>query len=139
MTTINFNSQTFKSLFPAYKDKADSALQIIWDAATNYMTDQTRQCFQGRWPIKKQAYALQLLTAHLVYINDLVATGTAGGLMQAATIDKITVTLTPPPVPNEFRFWLNQSPYGQQLLSLLELASVGGFFAGGGSVRGSLR
>lgn len=139
MTTIYFNASTFKGLFPAFKDVPDASLQITWNAATTFITDQTSRCYAGRFAPARQEYAIQLLTAHLSYLNANIASGNGGGLMQSATIDKVTVTLTPPPVPNEFRYWLNQSPYGQQLLALLETAAVGGFFAGGGAVRGSTR
>lgn len=139
MATIFFNADTFKANFPAFKNVPASALELTWSAATNYMTDQTSLCFAGSWPPKKQEYALQLMTAHLQFLNAQVNAGQGVGLMQSATIDKVTVQLTPPPVPNQFRFWLNQSPYGQSLLSLLETAVVGGFLAGGWPVAGTLR
>ncbi|OWK47571.1 hypothetical protein FRUB_01270 [Fimbriiglobus ruber] len=44
--------------------------------------------------------------------------------MTGATIDKISVTLEPPPAPNAWQYWLQSSPYGQQLLALLQVVSA---------------
>jgi hypothetical protein len=48
--------------------------------------------------------------------------------VQSATIDKITVSLTPPPATSEFLWWLNLTGYGAQLAALLSVHAVGGFF-----------
>ena len=72
--------------------------------------------------------ALNFMTAHLVYLNQIANSGQNTALMQGATIDKVSVQLTPPPEAGQWQWWLNQSPYGQSLLALLQVASVGGFY-----------
>jgi hypothetical protein len=132
VATIVFNSATFRSLFPAYADApTDEVLQLYWDTATAYITDKYGACLQASMKLAQQTLALNYMTAHLAYLNGLIAAGQTPGLMQSATVDKVSVSVTPPPVDNEWRWWLNLSPYGQQLLSLLEVLSVGGFYYGG--------
>lgn len=75
--------------------------------------------------------ALTLLTAHLAALGVLIAAGQVPGLVQTATVDKVSVSLTPPPILTQFQWWLSLTPYGQQLLALLQVASVGGIYIGG--------
>lgn len=131
MSAILFDVTTFRALFPAFTNVTTyptAALQIFWDSATSYITDQTALgCWNGINP-KQLTLALNLMAAHLTYLNTLAAAGQPTGLLQAATIDKVSVQLTPPPQVNQWQWWLNQSPYGQQLLALLQAATVGGRF-----------
>lgn len=75
--------------------------------------------------------ALTLMTAHLLHLASFIPINQVPGLMQGATIDKISVSLTPPPLPNQFQWWVALTPYGQQLLAMLQVKSVGGFYIGG--------
>lgn len=132
MSMIQYNDADFRALFPAFASTSaypEVTLQLYWNVATDYISAYP-QCWGG---LKKnqQTLALNQMTAHITALNTLAATGQAGGVVQGATVDKVSVTLTPPPVPNEWRYWLNQTPYGQQLLALLEVKSVGGWFLGG--------
>lgn len=131
MTTLVFDVAAFRVQFPAFANVVtfpDATLQMYWDQATSYVSDNgSYGALQG---VNRQL-ALNLMTAHLTAISVIVAGGQTPGIVQNATIDKITVGLVPPPVPNEWRWWLNTTPYGQQLLALLEVNSVGGFYIGG--------
>jgi Protein of unknown function (DUF4054) len=132
MGSINYNDTAFRALFPAFANPTTyptSAIQIYWNTATAYVSNSTGGCFTGGMTPAQQTLALNQMTAHLVYLNGLVASGNTPGVVVGATIDKVSVTLEPPPVPNQWQFWLNQSPYGQQLLALLQVVSVGGFYA----------
>jgi hypothetical protein len=71
------------------------------------------------------------MTAHLTQLSVQIAAGQTSYLIQGSTIDKITVNLTPPPLPNQFRWWLETTVYGQQLMALLQVRSSGGFYYGG--------
>ncbi len=79
------------------------------------------------------------MTAHLAKIGDMIASGEAPSIVNASTIDKISVTLTPPPAKNQFQWWLNTTPYGAQLLTLLSMAAVGGIYTGGSPERSAFR
>lgn len=135
MSTLVFDYGTFIVQFPAYSNATtypEATLQMYWDIGTNFVSNNTVCAVMN---VAAQTYALNLMTAHLAYINDLIASGQIPALMQNATIDKVAVTLTPPPVPNQFAWWMNLSPYGQQLYSLLQVSSVGGFYIGGSPTR----
>jgi len=129
---IHFNDAAFRALFPAYANTsqyASSTLQAYWDTATAYVSNRNGGCFTGGLTLAQQTLALNQMTAHLVFLAGLIASGNTPGVMTAATIDKVSITLQPPPEVSQWQWWLNQSPYGQQLLALLQVASVGGFYA----------
>lgn len=134
-TILTFNYAQFIALVPAYSNPAkysQATLQAFWNSAINYISDVGNfGSLQG----DKRQYAINLMTAHLVYISDLTKSGTVPYLMQTSTIDKVSVGLTPPPLKNQFQWWLSVSPYGQQLLALLQINSVGGFYIGGSPQR----
>lgn len=127
-----FDIPAFRIAYPAYSNSAvypDGMLQMYYDDATCYISDQNSPC--GRLKGTCRYKALTLMTAHLLYTAGLIAAGQTPGLVQSATIDKITISLTPPPLPDQWQWWLNSTPYGQQLLALLQVKSVGGYFVGG--------
>ncbi len=135
MPCINYNDAAFRALFPAYANNAQyptSMLQAFWDTATAYVSNRNGGCYTGALTLAQQTLALNQMTAHLVYLNGLIAVGNTPGILTGATIDKVNVTLEPPPIKNAWQYWLNQSPYGQQLLALLSVASVGGFYVSSG-------
>ncbi|OWK42191.1 DUF4054 domain-containing protein [Fimbriiglobus ruber] len=135
MGVIQYNDAAFRALFPAFPSTVQylpARIQAFWDTATAYISNRSGGCFCGGMTKAQQTLALNQMTAHLLYLSDLVAAGNTPGVMAGATIDKISVTLEPPPAPNQWSWWLNQTPYGQQLLSLLQVASAGGFYAGSG-------
>lgn len=142
MATIYYDGVAFRALFPLYKDInafPDPALQIYWNTATAYISNQTCGWNVNALKPAQQVLALNLMTAHLLFLGQQINAGQTTGLVQGATIDKVTVTLTPPPEVNQWQWWLNQSPYGQQLLAILQIGSVGGFFFGGFPTAGTLR
>lgn len=132
---IQYDDLKFRSLFPALASTAQygsATVKQYWDVATSYVSDRNGGCYFGGMTLAQQTLALNLMTAHLVFLTNTVAAGNTPGVTIAATIDKISVTLQPPPESNQWQYWLNQSPYGQQLLALLQVAGVGGFYAASG-------
>ena len=132
--SIVFDYNAFIALFPAYSDPtkySSDTIQAFWNAAINYVSDVDCGILNG----DKRAYAINLMTAHLLYISDLIAQGTVPYLMQTATIDKVSIGLTPPPLKSQWQWWLSVSPYGQQLLALFQVISAGGFYIGGSPQR----
>jgi len=132
VTTVYFDVAAFRVQFTEFASSTtytDVALTAYFDTATAYISNNS-----GAWSVFTQAQivlALNLMTAHLARIYTLIATGQNTVLMQGSTVDKVSITLTPPPVKNQFQWWLSTTPYGAQLLSLLQLVSVGGFYVGG--------
>lgn len=139
MTTIVFDYDTFIVQFPAFSNPTkfpEATLQMYWDAGTNYVSDQDGCGYlQGAG----RTLALNLMTAHLTALSVVVAGGQVPGLVQAAGIDKVNVTLTPPPLKNQWQWWMSLTPYGQQLFALLQINSVGGFYIGGRSELAAFR
>lgn len=128
MPTINFNDANFRAQFPAFANQNDYTpqfLQIWWNNATSYISNQN-QCGWYSMTLAQQTLALNYMTAHLVELNKLAGCGEDGGIVTSATVDKVSVSLQPPPDVNQWQWWLNQTPYGKQLLALLQLAVVGG-------------
>lgn len=135
MATIYFNAAVFRATAPAFSNTftyPDARIQAQWDLATAYLSNNTViGCYNGM-PLGQQTSALNLMTAHLMALNAAIAAGQPTGVLTGATIDKVSVQLQPPPDENQWQWWLNQTPYGQQLLALLQVASAGGrFFTSG--------
>lgn len=128
MTTIVFDVAAFRVAFPQFANATaypDVTLQGYWDVAVLYVSDEADY---GRLTGAARARAIDLLTAHLAALSALIAAGRTPGIVQASTIDKVSVTLVPPPIKSDFDFWLQQTPYGLQLLALLGVHSVGGWY-----------
>lgn len=128
---ITFDYALFIAMFPAFKNPVvypEAMLQMNFDQATCYVDDVANYGWlQGMC----RQLALYLMTAHLVYLSTIIAGGEVPGLVSSATIDKISVTKLMPPQSNQWAWWLGTSPFGMQLLALLQAKSVGGWYVGG--------
>lgn len=129
----------FRAMFPAFASTTlypDAMIQMFYGVAGEFIPPFDAWCGLNGPTLD---LALQLLTAHLLYEFKLQARNQTGKVVTNATIDKVTVGLLAPPVKDGWDFWLNQSPYGQQLLALLSLKSVGGWSVGGSPERAAFR
>lgn len=131
MAIILFDPTEFRLAFPAFANETTfptPTLQRYWDMAICYVDDNgSYGWLQGDC----RRLAINLMTAHLLAISVLIAAGQTPGLVQSSTIDKISVSLTPPPLKNQWQWWLSTTPYGAELLALLQTRSVGGWYIGG--------
>lgn len=141
MSTITLDPAAFRALFPQFADPAkypDAALSIQYGMATSYVSADT----YGDMPLAARTNALYLMTAHLLALGVIIAqnnyTGQVG-IVQGAVVDHVQITLTPPPVKSEWQWWLNTTPYGAQLLGLLQAQAAGGFYVGGLPERAAFR
>lgn len=133
-----FDVDQFRIDFPMFSDKTlfpDARLQMYWDWATCYISD----CDYGYLHGSCRYFAIELMVAHLAQLNIIIAAGETPGQVIGATISKISVTLQGSPNPNQWQWWLNQTPFGQQLLALLQAKAVGGFYIGGSPERSAFR
>ena len=131
MATINYSDSAFRGLFPAFANTVTypaATIQAYWNSATAYISNQYGGYYSSM-SVAQQTQALNLMTAHLACLAGMIAAGNTPGITVGATIDKISVTLEPPPAPNQWQYWLQTTPYGQQLLALLQVAAVGGLYA----------
>lgn len=135
---IELDIALFRAQFKAYSDETlypDVLISSTWDLATCYVSDSS--CGPLSEPCRRNA--INMMVAHLFFLNDLIASGSAGSVVTGATIGSVSVSIKPPETKDGFDYWLNESPYGQQLLALLSAVSVGGFYLGGSNERGSFR
>ena len=130
MSVIIFNPSEFRVQFPNFictPPLSDSTLQAYFDTATLYISNRYCSCWNN-FTLAQRTLALYLMTAHIAAINVFISTGQTAGIMTSATVDKVSVTLEPPPAANQWQYWLQSTPYGQQLLALLQLKSAGGYY-----------
>lgn len=141
MSTITLDPAAFRALFPQFADPAkwpDAALSIQFGAATGYVSADT----YGDMPVAARTNALYLMTAHLLALGVIIAQNNYSGqvgVVQGAVVDHVQITLTPPPVKSQWQWWLNTTPYGAQLLGLLDAQAAGGVFVGGLPERAAFR
>jgi hypothetical protein len=141
MTAVVFDATAFRAQNPAYADPTaypDATLQQYWNNATNYISDANSGVLGALVDAQLQ-FAINLMTAHLLFLSGLVLRGVSPGFVTQSTIDKISVSLQAPPEKNQWQWWLNLSPYGQQLLAMLQARSAGGFYIGGLPELGAFR
>ena len=128
---IQYNDAAFRALFPTYANANNYPVPVIqanWNSATLYISNRYTGSCWNRLTLAQQTQAINLMTAHLLYVAGQIAAGKTSVVVAGATIDKIALTLEPPPAANQWQWWLNTSPFGIQLLALLQVASVGGFY-----------
>lgn len=131
MAVIEFNSTTFLAAFPAFEYVPVPTLEMYWGFATDFIPN-IPQCNTS---LQVQTRYLNLMTAHICALAELTNKGENTGITTQASVDKISVTLQPPPEKTQWQWWLNQTPYGQQLLALLQVQSAGGWYVGGSPER----
>jgi hypothetical protein len=83
--------------------------------------------------------ALELMTAHLAKLADLNIELDQNAMPGGATVDRVSITLIPPPMHDQWEWWYGTTNYGQQLLALLKVKSIGGRFIGGSFERFGFR
>lgn len=140
--TIQINIPVFRTLYPQFVQPIpfpDVLIQSRFDMATGYVSPNQYGCMT----VAVRTQALYLMTAHLLALGVIIAAGNytgRPGVLQGATIDKVSVTLAAPPFgTSAWRYWLNLTPYGAELLALLDVQSVGGFYVGGLPERSAFR
>lgn len=131
-TTLVYDDANFRATLNYFADPTvypEAALSQWFTNGTSYISAYNAGTLQGQ----NRQLALYLMTAHLAALNDLIVAdkGSVPGLITDAMVDKVKVTIQPPPSKNQFQYWLGLTPWGQQLLPLLAIASAGGFYVGG--------
>lgn len=125
MNYPTLTTQAFIAQFPEFT--GNEYIEAMISRAVNYV-DIHCGCICD----KKKQYAIFLLTAHLLTIQGNVSSGeTTGGVQTSASIDKVSVSYAPPPYTNGFEYWLSQTPYGQELLALINILIATPDYIGG--------
>ena len=136
---VSFNPASFREQFPAFADSVrfpDSVLSRCFTQSTCYINNETNRCIN--------AQCLELLlysfTAHICLINSNVQQDKTNGIVTSASVGGVSVGLAPPPFgSDQWSWWINTTPYGQQVEALLDGLSAGGFYFGGRCERGAFR
>ena len=125
-----YDDASFRDQFPKFASVIkypEPRLQMYWTTASCYIPVSDYGALTGAC----RQLALDLLAAHLATLADQVNAGSTPGMVSAATIDKVSVSLTTAPAADQWSWWLGLTGFGQQLLALLSTVSIGGFYVGG--------
>jgi hypothetical protein len=127
-----FDLSAFRTAYPVFDSVPDATVEAAATSALCLIGQDGCDCDVQMW---------QLMVAHLLYIQGQVATGNGNaGAVTSATIDKVSVSFAAPPFgTSAYKFWLFKSPYGGQLLALLDRCSKGGVYVGGLPERSAFR
>lgn len=125
---MTFDLPTFRALYPQFAGVSDSAVLAVSGQAACYI-DST--CADD--------CAIYLMAAHLLQLTANAARKLPGGQITSASIDKVTVTVAQAPGSDSYTYWLNGTPYGQQLAALLARCASGGTSVGGLPERAAFR
>ena len=141
MTAITLDIATFRALYPQFADETafpDGALNLQYGLAGGYVSADT----YGDMSVSARTNALMLMLAHLLALGVIIARGGyqgQAGVVTSSKVGDVSVTLSPPTQLTQWRWWLNGTPYGAQLVALLDAQSTGGFFVGGLPERSAFR
>lgn len=132
MATHTFNVAAFRAQFPAFADTTkypDALLSGYFQMATCFVSPNDSCMFADDC----LQLALNLMTAHLatVYTPDASGALPGIGIITSATIDKVSVTSQVPKSDDAWRAFLYRTPYGLQLVAMLQSHAAGGWMVGG--------
>lgn len=138
--TFTYDDVAFRTALPYFADVVKYpplTMEQNFVNGTNFVSNYNYGWLCG----SDRQFALYLITAHIATLNDIIMENDGGtaGVVRSARIDKISVVLVPPPSKNQFCWWLNQTPWGQQLATLLAVKSAGGWQVGGIPERAAFR
>lgn len=138
-----FDDAGFRAKFPAFSDETKYPAAVLagyFDMAATFISRWDNCLING----ERLQLALDLVTAHVVSLmmapNPTANVGASGpgpnvpqvgGILQSASIDKVSVSIVAPPVRDGYDYWFNQTPYGQQYLALITVLTAGGLYIGG--------
>lgn len=131
-----FNEAYFRQAFPEFANQTvfpTAKLQMYWDWATFYVSNINWGWLRNR----ARQHAINLMCCHLLQLQLIAASGEVSGIVTDAKVGQVEAKLEPPPIPNQFQWWLGTTEYGKSLLALLQVKSVGGGYYGGPPVLGA--
>ena len=130
MCETNVTLDEFKKSFPEFVNFENIELYLL--RAQCYVTSDKYGILSGD-SLKLANY---LFTEHLLVLQKNIAQGQySSGIANTATVDKVSVSMVPPPSLGAFEYWLNQTQYGSELLALLSSKTPLPLLLGGSFVR----
>ncbi len=119
---ITANINEFLIIYPQFNT------DVLKPIATYYLND-TIAWADCKWDLRRFGCrintAIYLLTAHRTFINAQAQKGTngQGGKVASASVGEVSVSYATIPASDNFDYWLSLSPYGLELLALIETIS----------------
>ena len=135
MSDITLVLSDFRQQFPLFETTPDEDISVYFGMASDYIGVANYGVLKNN----SRSLALYLLTAHLLTLSNAMIAGDLSGTITNASEGSVSVALLQPTVTSDFKFWLNQSAYGQQLLALLSAKAAFGFYVGGSFALGNIR
>ena len=130
MSNVDITKEDFVMSFPEFKEMDNIDIFLI--RAKCYITPNDYGNLSGDC----RKLAIYLFTAHLLTLQKNITDGqTSVGLTASASIDRVSVSMVPPPSLGAFEYWLNQTQYGAELLALLQSKMPIPLLLGGSFVR----
>lgn len=127
----DFPLATFRILYPQFDSVDDDVVLAVADKAACYINMYCSDCNDQGW---------MLLVAHMLFLRAAIDGGTATpGPVASATIGSVSVSYQAAPTGDSWLFWLNQTPFGQELAALLAACFSGAMYVGGSPERSAFR
>lgn len=126
---VNFTVAQFLEDFPEFEGTDERTLRIMNTRTRCYISTENYGVING----ESRLLACELMMAHLLTLFNRIKDDnqTQAVSVASATIQNVTVSLTPPSNRTQFEFWLNLTIYGTQLWSLLTAKTPTGFYIPG--------
>lgn len=134
MSEIVLTVDDFRAAFPKFTavKYTDNVIQGFITQSYCYVS--STNCGSLRGDCRK--LAIELMVAHLLTLNDRIASGTSqSGQLASSTIGDVSISLLAPPNKTQWDYWINQTPYGQRLYALLMSKAPAGMYLGGSCQR----
>lgn len=114
MDKITINPTTFRALFPAFKDFNDETIGLLACGVDAYIS--TTPGAIGL-KIDLQTRGVYLACAHIAYMS---ANPDKFRQMSSASEGSVSASFATPPTKDIRDYWLSLSPYGLELLAILQ-------------------
>lgn len=131
MAKIAFNASRFRASIDGFANETlypSAKLQAKWIVATCVVSDDDDDFVLTE---RQRECVLDLMVAHLMEIDSMIAMGQNVVNIQGASVDKVSVTATPPVAKTGLQLWLQTTGHGQLIRTILQANTRGGFYIGG--------
>lgn len=130
MSEITVSIDEFYTYFPEFNTEEYEAIAVSALARAQVYVSLSNT---GRLTDERRKLAIYLLTAHITTLMYKTQTGEgAVGQVASASVGEVSVSYVQIPTQeDEFEYWLGQTPYGLELLALLNVLSSVPFYYGG--------
>lgn len=133
MMDATVTPEILRAKIPAFADTTkypNETLTGILDTAQCYISTKNYGPLRG----KCREQAICLMAAHLLTLRERAAEGGnigGPGAVASSSVGNVSVSMVTPPNQDQYQYWMNQTPYGAELMRLLAIFANGGLYVGG--------